>query len=182
MARQSKPLLRAGVVVMRAVSFVGWSGSGKTTLIERLVPLLRARGLSVGYLKADAHGFDMDREGKDTHRIFSTGAERVAIAGPGEGALRFRLDRRDPLALLREHFPGCDFVLVEGFKSSPALPKIEVRRREPDRPPALEPGDPTLRAVVADFEDGRPVPRFAPGDIEAIADFVLGLRDSAVSL
>jgi molybdopterin-guanine dinucleotide biosynthesis protein B len=146
---------------------VGWSGSGKTRLLERLVPALRRRGHRVGYLKSDVHGFDMDREGKDTYRIFATGAERVAIASPVEGALRFRLERKDARALLAEHFHGCDLVLVEGFRDSD-LPKVEVASGEA----VVEGDDPTLVAVVSEAGDPRPVPRFLPSDVEGLAGFV----------
>lgn len=157
----------------RAVAFVGRSGSGKTTLIERLVPLLAREGHTVGYLKSTKHGFEMDRPGKDTDRIFRAGAERVAIASSAEGALRFRIDRKDPLQLLEEHLRGCTFLLVEGFKGFP-LPKLEVRRDSAD-PPVLEAGDASLVAVVAPFPDPRPLPRFPPDAIGEIARFVLDL-------
>jgi molybdopterin-guanine dinucleotide biosynthesis protein B len=160
----------------RAVAFVGRSGSGKTTLIERLVPLLARAGHAVGYLKSTRHGFDMDRSGKDTDRIFRAGAERVAIASSGEGALRFRIDRKDPLRLLEEHMRGCTFLLVEGFKGFP-LPKLEVRR-DPRDSSVLDPDDASLVAVVAPFPDPRPLPRFPPDAVEEIARFVLDLPAS----
>ena len=87
---------------MKAVCFVGWSGVGKTTLIAHLVPLLELEGFSVGYLKTSHHGrFEMDREGKDTARLFSAGAQRVGIVSATEGAVRFRAapDDRDRLLL-----------------------------------------------------------------------------------
>lgn len=146
---------------------MGWSGSGKTTLIERLVPELGRRGHRVGYLKSDVHGFDMDREGKDTYRVFESGAARVAIASPTEGALRFRLEEKNARALIAEHFRGCDLVLVEGFRGSD-LPKIEIVSAEP----ALGPDDPSLVAVVADEPDPRPVPRFESNDLPGLVRFV----------
>ena len=36
-----------------AICIAGWSDSGKTTLIERLIPLLTARGLRVGVVKSN---------------------------------------------------------------------------------------------------------------------------------
>jgi len=148
---------------LKALAFVGWSGSGKTTLIEKLLPRLRRGGLRAGYLKTDAHGFEMDREGKDTARAFDAGAPVVAIVGPGEAAIRLRGDVR-PEALLEGSFAGCDLVLVEGGKRS-ALPKVVVRGKEP-----LD-----AERVVAEVGEGRgegEVPRFARDDVEGLALFL----------
>lgn len=152
----------------RAVAFVGWSGSGKTTLLEELVPALRRLGLRTGYLKSARHGFQMDREGKDSDRLFRSGAQRVAVASLDEGALRFRLERRDLPSLIAEHFAGCDLVVAEGFAGSD-LPKIEVCRGRP----LLAAGDPTLIALVSDAVDPREVLRFERGDLESLTLFVV---------
>ena len=40
---------------MKIFGFAGYSGSGKTTLIEKLIPLLTARGLSVS-VRSDTGG------------------------------------------------------------------------------------------------------------------------------
>ena len=61
------------------VAVVGFSGAGKTCLLERLVPELAAGGLTIGYLKADAHKIDLDEEGKDTFRLRQAGASACAI-------------------------------------------------------------------------------------------------------
>ena len=156
---------------VRAVCFVGWSGSGKTTLVQKLVGRLQATGLVVGYLKTSHHNrFEMDREGKDTDRVFRAGAARVGIVSASEGAVRFRAAPDNPEALMAEFFSGCDLVLLEGFRGS-SLPKIEVFS---DRP-LLAPGDPTLRAVISDCPDNREVPRFSRDDEEEITRFVAGL-------
>jgi len=156
---------------VRAVCFVGWSGSGKTTLIEKLVLRLQATGLVVGYLKTSHHGkFEMDREGKDTDRVFRAGAARVGIVSANEGAVRFRAAPDNPEALMAEFFGGCDLVLLEGFRGS-TLPKIEVFRDAP----VLEAGDPTLRAIVSDSPVSRDVPRFARDDEEGMTRFIAGL-------
>ena len=152
---------KQGHIRQRSFCVVGWSGSGKTTLIERLIPLLPGR---VGYLKGHNGAFDMDREGKDTDRAYRAGADRVAIASPTEGALRFRLEARDPIQLLEEHFADCDLVVLEGFKSSP-LPKLEViAEKSVNAHMAI--------AIVSDAPDPRDLPRFARDDVQAIARFV----------
>ncbi len=155
---------------VKAVCFVGWSGSGKTTLVERLVPVLRARGYAVGYLKSHGRQFQMDREGKDTDRIYRAGAERVAIASPTEAALRWRISReRDVSELVQFCFAGCDIVLLEGFKNCD-LPKIEVVGAESvgAEPVGAEP----VIALVSNQEDARDLPRFERDDIAGLARFV----------
>lgn len=150
-----------------AVAFVGGSDSGKTTLCAALVVALRELGLHAGYLKHAHRGFQMDKPGADTDRLFEAGARRVAIVSEHEGALRFRTASPDPAELLAGAFPDCDLVLVEGFKDS-TLPKIEVRRGDP----VLAEDDPSLKAVVSEEAESRPVPHFRPGDLEALARFV----------
>jgi molybdopterin-guanine dinucleotide biosynthesis protein B len=65
---------------MRIFGFAGWSGSGKTTLIERLIPHLIARGLTVSLVKHAHHSFDIDQPGKDSHRHRLAGCSEVLIS------------------------------------------------------------------------------------------------------
>ena len=58
------------------------SGTGKTTFIEKLIPLLAARGVRIAVIKSDSHGFSLDTEGKDTARFSAAGAEAVAVSSP----------------------------------------------------------------------------------------------------
>ncbi len=105
----------------------GWSGAGKTTLLEALIPRLAERGLAAALVKHDAHGFTVDREGKDSDRLFRAGAT-VTLTGPADprhGGTGEQFQRRhagqalelEPLVaeLAREH----DLVLVEGHKATP---------------------------------------------------------------
>ena len=160
---------------MRLVAFVGPSNSGKTSIVERLVPALSDRGLRVAYLKHSSHGFEMDHKGKDTARIYESGAIGVAIAGKEECAARLRSGgARPPDELARLFFPDADLVLVEGFKES-GLPKIEVRPAEGS--PLLEGDDPWLIGILGSADDPRPQPRFdpdSPEDFERLVDFVAG--------
>ena len=101
----------------------GWSGSGKTTVLERVIPLLVDRGLRVAVVKHDAHGIDIDQEGKDSARLFAAGAD-IHLRGPGEQVWRSHHRIEDSLErsisrLLATH----DLVLIEGHKNTP-LPKI----------------------------------------------------------
>lgn len=102
------------------ISLCGYSGSGKTTLIEKLIQYF-AREYSVGFVKSDAHHFDMDRDGKDTARMWAAGATAVHVFDPTHWAY-LRQGETEPMFRSRM-FDDVDFVLVEGQKAS-LLPKL----------------------------------------------------------
>ncbi len=130
----------------------GFSGSGKTTLLETVIAELSGRGLSVGAVKHDAHGFHMDRPGKDSDRLFRAGAE-ICLRGPGEMAWRRREGPGTSLAaVLVELLSRCDLVLVEGHTSTP-LPKVWLPGPDGGDPP---PGVDGVLAVL-EWDAGRPV-------------------------
>ncbi|MBP2674591.1 MAG: molybdopterin guanine dinucleotide biosynthesis accessory protein MobB [Deltaproteobacteria bacterium] len=74
-------------MTVKAVAFLGRSGAGKTTLIEKLLPVLAGRGYRVGAVKHDAHRFDIDHPGKDSHRFTAAGAEVMVISSSEKLAL-----------------------------------------------------------------------------------------------
>ncbi|NMC71185.1 MAG: molybdopterin-guanine dinucleotide biosynthesis protein B [Myxococcales bacterium] len=112
----------------RVLGLAGHSGSGKTSLAEQLVPALAARGLSVAYLKHDAHRFQMDKPGKDTFRVYQAGAVAVAIASAEQWAWLQRPPIPDIETLVRRARRAADVVLIEGYHHS-AYPKVLVYRR-----------------------------------------------------
>src|SRR5512136_1048136 len=110
----------------KAVSFVAKSGTGKTTLLEKVIAELKGRGLRVGAIKHDAHRFDIDHPGKDSHRLTAAGADTMMITSPEKLAMVKRHAASPPIAeLIGHYFSDMDLVLVEGFRGS-SLPKIEV--------------------------------------------------------
>ena len=138
----------------RILGIVGWSGSGKTTLIERVLPLLRARGLSVSTVKHAHHGFDMDRPGKDSFRHRAAGAAETLVISDSRWVLLAEATAPPPLETLLERMASVDLVLVEGFKSHP-FPKLEVHRAALGKPP-LWPSDPGVIAVATDVLPAAP--------------------------
>ncbi|MGE0432230.1 MAG: molybdopterin-guanine dinucleotide biosynthesis protein B [Planctomycetota bacterium] len=113
----------------------GFSGSGKTTLLEAVIPRLLARGWRVAVLKHDAHALDVDRDGKDSARLFAAGASVVVQSG-AERFSRTHDGASDSLPdLLRPLVAAHDVVLVEGFKSAPGVPRVwlenDAARAEP---------------------------------------------------
>ena len=134
---------------MKVLGIVGWSGSGKTTLLTALLPLLRARGLTVSTVKHTHHGFDMDRPGKDTYRHREAGAQEVLVASGERWALLHEVSGPEPrLPELLARMQPVDLVLVEGFKTHP-FPKLEVYRPALGKPPIWH-TEPEIVAVAAD--------------------------------
>ena len=153
------------------VCIVGFSGTGKTTVTVGLVAALKQRGLRVGTIKHDVHGFEMDRPGKDSWRHKQAGASATIISSPAQIGLVMDVDHdHHPLELV-PLLGEMDIVLVEGFKQAD-LPKIEVFRPENEKPPACR-NDRNLLAVVSDAHLDWCVPRYSANDFEGLAEFIM---------
>ncbi len=153
------------------VSIVGKSDSGKTTFIEKLIPELTRRGYRVATVKHDIHGFEVDREGKDSWRHKQAGAHTVVISSPRKLALIRDVEKDLTLAELRERLiQEVDIILSEGYKKD-IQPKIEIYRKELHHAPLCTKED-NLIAIVSDHEVFMDVPRFSLEDIEGVADFI----------
>lgn len=159
---------------MQVLGIAGWSGSGKTTLVERLIPALIARGLSVSTVKHAHHAFDVDRPGKDSWRHRAAGAHEVVVASAARLALMQELRGavEPELPEIVARLKPVDLVLVEGFKRQP-IAKLEVHRAILGKP-ALYPDDPWILAVASDGAlPGCPLPQLPLDRPEAIADFIV---------
>lgn len=152
------------------VACVGYSGSGKTTFLVKLIAEFHQRGLRVGTLKHDVHGFEMDRPGKDTWRHKQAGAAMTIISSPGRIGMVRDVDHDHQPQELRPLLGGMDLILVEGYKGS-TLPKIEIFRPETGKSPACR-GDAHLVALVSDAPLDWGVPQFGLEDVAALADFI----------
>jgi molybdopterin-guanine dinucleotide biosynthesis protein B len=167
----------------RLFGIAGFSGSGKTTLIEAVLPLLRARGLTVAVIKHTHHDFDIDQPGKDSHRFRAAGAVPVLLSSDHRSAML--IEHRDTpptLAALLALLPPVDLVLVEGYKRE-AIPKLEVHREALcDRAgvvkPWLYPDDPHILAVASPDTPPTDIRRIDLNDLPQITDFILEYADS----
>lgn len=136
-------------MIAPVVSIVGTSGSGKTTLLEKVVGELVGKGYSVGTIKHDAHGFELDREGKDSWRHKKAGAKTVVLSSPGKLAvIKDIRGEWPPERIASSFFPDADIVITEGYKKGP-FPKIEViRKANKKKPVCLK--DKGLIAIATD--------------------------------
>ena len=153
------------------ISIVGASNSGKTTFLEKLIPELVAKGYKVGAVKHDAHGFEIDREGKDTWRLRRAGAGVVAITSPDQVAwIRRTYAEMSLQEIAARFFWTEDILITEGFKRA-HFPKIEVFRSAVEPKPICGQGD-NLIALVSDDTVEAQVPRFSFADPRGVAEFV----------
>ena len=157
------------------LGFAAWSGTGKTTLLERLLPLLREPGLRIGLIKHAHHDFDIDRPGKDSHRLRHAGAGQVLIASGRRWALMTETPDRGE-AELAELIPrldreALDLILVEGFRHE-RFPKLELHRAASAKP-LLYPDDDSIIAVLSDTPLEMDLPQLDINDFPAVAAFIL---------
>ncbi len=134
------------------LGFAAFSGTGKTTLLTQLIPLLKDSGLRVGLIKHSHHNFEIDKPGKDSHRLREAGATPVMLVSSHRRAIITEFEHPiEPMLndqLMHVDQSNLDLLLVEGFKAE-VFPKIELHR------PSLKktlifPTDPNIIAIAAD--------------------------------
>lgn len=168
---QRTPKHRSEATMIPIISIVGKSDSGKTTFIEKLLPELVRRGYRVATVKHDVHGFEVDREGKDSWRHKQAGAHTTVISSPQKVAIIRDVDRDMTLAELREKLiQDVDLILSEGYKKD-VQPKIEIFRKEKHQELLCSKED-HLVAIVSNKAFDVGVPCFSLDDPKAVADFI----------
>lgn len=153
------------------LSIVGRSNTGKTTLIEGLIPELKKKGYRVATIKHNLHGFDVDREGKDSWRHRAAGARTVVLASPRLVTVFEETGREYGIDEISERYiKDADIILTEGFKGNP-FPKIEVFRSEL-RHELLCVGDDKLIALAGDRPADCGVPYFDLNDYRGMTELI----------
>lgn len=157
------------------ISIIGRSDSGKTTLIERLIPELIRRGYRVATVKHCVHGFEIDREGKDTWRHKHAGARAVIATSSDRLALISDMSKEPTLEELRDKFSdGIDIIITEGYRGE-NYPKVEVHRKDLGKRP-LNIKEDNLIAFVSDTQrrpnNRKEVPLLGPDNIKGLVDII----------
>lgn len=168
---------------MKVFGIAGRSGMGKTTLLERLIPVLVSGGLRVSIIKHSHKDIEVDRPGKDSHRLREAGCHEVLLLGRTRWALMHELrDEAEPsLPELLPRIQGSDLLLVEGFKSGD-FPKLEVWRPEVGKP-LLWPNFPGIIAVASNTQAPAEAPRWLDlHDTHHLIELILSQAQDAPEL
>lgn len=158
----------------RIAAIVGRQGSGKTTLIEKLIPAIRARGLSVSTIKhTHHHQFELEPPGKDSHRHRSAGASEVIIASDSGWARIAASPAPATLQALLAELRPVDVVLVEGFKQLEWLRRVEVFRGMGSPLVAEDPAIAAIALAAGVEAPGYRGTKLPLDDVERVLDFIL---------
>ncbi len=120
---------------MKVFGITGGTAADKLALIERLLPALSARGISVSMAKFMDHAFDVDRPGKDSYSHRQAGATEVIVLSERRWALMHenRGKTGNDLESLLARMTPVDLVLSVGFHEA-SVDKLEIVRNGTDRP------------------------------------------------
>lgn len=158
---------------MKVISFVAASSnSGKTTLIEKVVRILKGRGLRVAVIKHASAGFDLDKPGKDSWRFQQAGADTVILSGPGRVAFMQKIEHEPTPDELARLAGDVEIVITEGFKKN-VHNRIEVFRLGVSGEYPLSLNDASYLALVSDKPFDVSIPCFDLNDAEGVADLII---------
>jgi molybdopterin-guanine dinucleotide biosynthesis protein B len=122
-------------------------------------------------VKHDTHGFEVDREGKDSWRHKQAGAHTVVISSPKKVALIRDVEKDLTLEEIRGKLvQDVDLILSEGYKKD-VQPKIEIFRKEKHLELLCTKED-NLIAIVSNRTFDIGVPCFDLEDMAGLASFI----------
>jgi molybdopterin-guanine dinucleotide biosynthesis protein B len=152
------------------VSFIGWQDSGKTTVAQKVVAILKEKGLRVAVIKSTHHtSINFDKEDSDTRAYSEASADAVTLMAPDQMVTISHRPEMKLTDIVHRFFHDVDIVIGEGFKNERHIAKIEVTRSDNE---LLKDQVNGVVAVVTD----RSLPEvavFRPDQPEKIAEFII---------
>ncbi len=154
------------------LSIIGKSNSGKTTFIEKLIPVLTKKGYRVATVKHDrSHGFDFDKEGKDSWRHKHAGAVTTILSSPKVLALVRDVDKELSLdEIVSNYADGADLLIAEGYKEGDH-DKIEIAADLAENNLYCKNDDHVI-ALISDDKYSLDIPQFKRDDVSEIAKWI----------
>jgi molybdopterin-guanine dinucleotide biosynthesis protein B len=134
----------------KLVAVVGGKHSGKTTVIEHLIAELKRRGYHVGTIKEMVRIPSLDTPAKETDRYAKAGAETIVALPKDETVVFFK--RRLTLKEILHYLKNLDYVILEGFESQAAIPKIIAAKTVEEAEGYIDGATIAVSGVIADAE------------------------------
>lgn len=154
------------------LSFTAKSGTGKTTYLEKLLPLLKKEYLRIAVVKHDAHGFEIDKPGKDSYRLTQAGADHMILTSEDQTAAIITHKQQHPdLDTILNRIRNVDFIITEGYKLGNQK-KIHLLRKGYNETPVGS--QENTIAYITDFPYEADVPVF---DLNRPQDLVPFLKE-----
>jgi molybdopterin-guanine dinucleotide biosynthesis protein B len=154
------------------LSFVGHSNSGKTGLITQIIPQINKAGIRVGVIKHAGSPIKIDRKGKDSQRLFESGANPTMVCHKNHLAYFAKAQPDIGLEqIVQRYFYDNDLLLTEGYKQE-AYPKIEVYQYSDKKKPLCFKDD-TIKAIITDHPYQWHIPQFACDDTKAVVEWII---------
>ena len=154
------------------LSFVGHSNSGKTSLITKIIPQIIDKGIRVGIVKHAGSPIKVDRKGKDSRRLFESGANPTMVCNKNHLAYFANAQQDIGLAqIAQQYFFENDLLLTEGFKQE-NYPKIEVYTYSDKNMPICFHDD-TVKAIITDHPYSWHIPEFSFNDINGVVEWIV---------
>ena len=155
------------------LSIIGKSNSGKTTFLEKLIPELTKKGYRIATVKHDrSHGFDFDKEGKDSWRHKHAGATLTILSSPKMLALVRDVEKELTLnEIAFRHADGTDLLIAEGYKEGDH-DKIEIAADLAENNLSCK-NDNHVIALISDNKYGLDIPQFKRDDVSEIAKWIV---------
>lgn len=169
------------------ISFIGKSNCGKTTFIEKLIPDLIGMGYRIATVKHDRrHGFEFDKEGKDSWRHKNAGAEISILSSPEKLIVIKDVFTETSLQEIAFRYAGdSDLLIAEGYKDGDHE-KIEINNdlKEDD---LICKRDKNVIAVISDRSYILDIPGFKRDSVSEVAKwiekkFLLEQEENSLSL
>lgn len=153
------------------LSFTAKSGTGKTTFLEKLLPMLKQQNIRIAVVKHDAHGFQMDKPGKDSYRLTQAGADHMILTSEDQTAVIFTHPGLNPdLDSLMGRIENVDLIITEGYKLGNQK-KIHLLRKGYNETPVGNLNN--VIAYVTDFPYEADVPVFDLNHPEQLIPFLM---------
>ena len=132
----------------KLVAVIGGKHSGKTTVIENLIAELTRRGYHVGAIKEMVRVPTLDTPAKETDRYRKAGAQTI-VAVPRDETVLF-ITKRLGIKEILPHLCGLDFVVLEGFESEAAIPRVIAAKTAEEAQNYLDKSTMAISGIITD--------------------------------